>query len=169
MLSALFAVVLAQLFILMMLYVRRITVERALVGAIESATARVKGKAGQRTQTMGTRERQVLELTSKQAEIKRIRRKSAATDAEIALRETIDYRIVHQIGEPTKGKEVFKAILTPNPHAEKAQVLTPALHKVEHVAIIVAENDTTAKRMLAAQYGDKGPLRLHSMTRELRS
>lgn len=159
----LFAAALGLVFIIILLYVRRLTVERALVGAIETATLRVKGRAGERNQSMGFRGHQILELTNKRSEMARIRRKASNIAAEIALRETIDYRILHMHGEPTKGKATFKAILTPNPLAEKGQVLSSLLHKVEHVAMVVADNDTMAKRILAAQYPDKGPLRIHSV------
>lgn len=123
----LFAILMALLFAMLLLYVRRWSVGRQLEQAVDSATAQVKGLAGERTQALTFREEQTLTLNVKQGEISRTRRRIAQYQREIAARAAIDYRIVHLIGEPAKDKTTYRAVLAPNPQAEKGQTLSPVL------------------------------------------
>jgi hypothetical protein len=138
---------------------RRASIERSLKRQLDSATGQLKGKVGEKLQTQTFQEQTQMQLSARRAEVARMEKRILMLQTEIKGLETFDYRIVHQLGEPSRDHLMFTCTLLPNPHAEKAQKLSAPLEAVDHVAVVAADSDDAARRLLQVQFADRGPLR----------
>ena len=141
------------------LTLRRVSIERSLSRAVDAATGELKGKAGEKIQTLTFHEQQSVELNRKRAELSRTQKRILILETEIKRMQTVDCVVVHALGEPSRDQQLFTCTLLPNPFAERSQKLSGILEQADHVAFITAENDASAKRILQVQYPDRGPMR----------
>lgn len=138
-------------------------VEFRMRDALGSSGNKVRAVASEKTQVLSFLEQQKLARVSKQMMAGKLREGIAQRHQEIKEARERNFYVLHQLGEPAKDKEEFGATLLINGAGDHG--LSPALVGVDHLCVIWADSDATARRQLDMQFNDKGAFRPSSFHR----
>lgn len=138
-------------------------VEFRMRDALGSSGHKVRAIASEKTQVLSFLEQQKLTRGSKQLMAAKLREVITQRHQEIKEARQRDFYVLHQLGEPAKDKEEFGATLMVAGAGDHG--LSPALAGVDHLCVIWADSDATARRQLDMQFNDKGPFRPSSFHR----
>lgn len=122
----------------------------------EAAAKQVQGAAAEKSQTVVFYESSLAELrdidSHRAAHVRRMRQ----VKAELEQRRSRHFVLTHQVGEPAKDKTAFLARLVVNHGSEAA--LSPLLAGMDHMAVVHAESELAARRLLDFHFPPRAPL-----------
>lgn len=129
---------------------------RAARLAAEEANKLVQGAAAEKSQTVVFYESSLAELRDIDSHRASHARRMRQVKAELEQRRSKHFVLTHQVGEAAKDKQAYLARLAVNHGTEAA--LSPLLAGVDHVAVVHAESESAARRLLDFTFPPRAPL-----------
>lgn len=137
----------------------RQVVEMRMRETLGSSGSKVRAVASEKAQILTFLEQQKMARTTKQKTAAKLRETIKQRAADVAEARARDFCVLQQIGEPSKDKECFGAMLTLQPGAQPGKDIPAALTNVDHLCVIWAESEAAARRQMDIYFADKGPFR----------
>ncbi len=137
-------------------YAARGLAARAARVEAEEAAKLVQGAAAEKSQTVVFYESSLAELRDIDSHRASHARRMRQVKAELEQRRSKHFVLTHQVGEPAKDKTAYLARLVVN-HGSEA-TLSPLLAGLDHMAVVHAESEPAARRLLDFHFPPRAAL-----------